>query len=246
MLGKIVRKKSLREHGFDRQHLEAMTDDKKTPAARTRAPRLDTIAREHLIVQKAIEYFAQEGFDGSTRDLARHIGVTQSLLYKYFPNKKAIVDRVYDEVYLARWNPLWEEKLRDRTIPIGDRLKGYYLDYAKIIMLNDWVRILIFAGLKQEGINNRLFKLLRERIFTTVVSEIHHAFELPPTAGSGEEEIEIELVWALHSSIFYLGMRKWVYKSGIPKNVDVLIEALIGGLLETFKVRALRRTASKA
>ncbi|MES2535511.1 MAG: TetR/AcrR family transcriptional regulator [Pseudomonadota bacterium] len=198
---------------------------------------MDTIEREQLIVQKAVEYFAQEGFEGSTRDLAQHIGITQSLLYKYFPNKQAIVDRVYKEVYLAKWNPLWEEQLRDRTVPMEQRLKQYYLDYAKSVLQKDWVRILIFAGLKQEGINNRLFKLLREQIFVTVVAEVRHAYCLPAPVDNESAEIEIELVWALHASIFYLGMRKWVYKSGIPKNVDAIIEALIGGFIDNMKHR---------
>lgn len=205
---------------------------------------MDTIEREQLIVQKAVEYFAQEGFEGSTRDLAQHIGITQSLLYKYFPNKQAIVDRVYEEVYLSRWNPLWEEQLRDRQIPMEGRLKRYYLDYAKSVLQKDWVRILIFAGLKQEGINNRLFKLLRERIFVTVVSEVRHAYSLPEPVDAESAEVELELVWALHASIFYLGMRKWVYKSGIPKNVDAIIEPLIGGFIESMKYRSRHQELS--
>jgi AcrR family transcriptional regulator len=216
---------------------ESMTLQKASVAHKVRAPRMDTVEREQLIIQKAIEYFAQQGFEGSTRDLAQHIGITQSLLYKYFPNKQAIVDRVYDEVYLARWNPLWEEQLRDRKIPIELRLKRYYLDYAKSVLKKDWVRILIFAGLKQEGINNRLFKLLRDRIFVTVASEVRHAYSLPAPADADESELDLELVWALHASIFYMGMRKWVYKSGMPKDVNAIIEALVEGFIETMKHR---------
>lgn len=214
-----------------------MTEPKAPVARKPRAPRMNTVEREELIVQKAIEYFAQHGFEGSTRDLAEHIGVTQSLLYKYFPNKQALVDRVYQEVYLARWNPLWEEQLQDRTVPLEARLKRYYLDYAKSMLKKDWVRILIFAGLKQEGINNRLFELLREKIFTTVAAEVRHAYQLAEPANADAAEMDIELVWALHASIFYLGMRKWVYKSGVPKNVNAIIETLIEGFVETMKRR---------
>lgn len=192
---------------------------------------MDIGKREQLIVQKAIEYFSQHGLECGTRDLARHIGVTQSLLYKYFPNKQALVDRVYQEVYVARWNPLWEQQLRDRTVPLEARLKHYYLDYAKSMLKKDWVRILIFAGLKQEGINNRLFELLRERIFKTVAEEVRHAYQLAEPADADDAEMDVELVWALHASIFYLGMRKWVYKSGLPKDVNALIETLIEGFL---------------
>ncbi len=40
--------------------------------------------RERQIVDKAIEHFSTHGFSGSTRELARKIGVTQPLLYRYF------------------------------------------------------------------------------------------------------------------------------------------------------------------
>jgi len=76
-----------------------------------------------MIVEKAIEYFAKNGFDGSTRDLAREIGVAQSLVYRYFPKKELLLDQVYEEVYLARWNPLWESDLRNRDVPFEARLK---------------------------------------------------------------------------------------------------------------------------
>lgn len=192
---------------------------------------MDSTERQHMIVQKAIEYFAEHGFEGSTRNLASRIGVTQSLLYRYFPTKKALLDQVYEEVYLARWNPHWEEQLRDRQLPFEARLKRYYLEYAQSVLRGDWVRILIFAGLKQEGINDRLFKLLRDRIFATVVSEFHHAYAVPLAAGADRREMEMELVWALHAAIFYIGMRKWVYKSGVPKKIDAVIEVLVEGLV---------------
>jgi len=38
-------------------------------------------AREKQILQKAIQHFATHGFSGSTRELARQLGVTQPLLY---------------------------------------------------------------------------------------------------------------------------------------------------------------------
>jgi AcrR family transcriptional regulator len=50
---------------------------------RTRLPR-DT--REQLIVKEAVRFFAEFGFGGRTRELARRLGVTQPLLYRYFPS----------------------------------------------------------------------------------------------------------------------------------------------------------------
>ncbi|MGE4336099.1 MAG: TetR/AcrR family transcriptional regulator [Pigmentiphaga sp.] len=200
--------------------------------------------REELILQKAIEHFCAEGFEGSTRELARKIGVTQSLLYRYFPTKEALIDKVYERVYMSRWNPEWDAWLRDRSVSIEDRLKRYYVDYASIIVQNEWVRILIFAGLKQAGINERLFALLRGKVYQTVVDELHEALALPPPRDAADEEMELELVWGLHASIFYLGMRKWVYQTSVPDDIDGLVQVLVEGFIESIKLYARKRMPS--
>ena len=46
------------------------------------------------IVDEAKIFFADHGFRGSTRELARQLGVTQALIYKYFPSKQALIDQI--------------------------------------------------------------------------------------------------------------------------------------------------------
>ena len=62
--------------------------------ARPRAQRLSPGEREALIVAGAVRYFAEAGFAGDTRSLAQHLGVGQPLLFKYFPTKEALIERV--------------------------------------------------------------------------------------------------------------------------------------------------------
>ena len=87
----------------------------KAPSAPRR--RLAPEDREHQIVQAAIAFFARHGFDASTRDLAKELGVTQPLLYRYFPTKEALVDRVYEEVFVRRWNPEWDDRRQACNLP---------------------------------------------------------------------------------------------------------------------------------
>ena len=81
--------------------------DRRTKRARiTPAPagrRLSSDERVGQIVAAAIDYFAEVGLDGNTRDLAQRIGITQPLLYKYFPSKEDLVDAVYAELFVNRW-----------------------------------------------------------------------------------------------------------------------------------------------
>ncbi len=201
----------------------------KKPAARRRLPRDE---REKLIAREAVAFFSERGFDGHTRELARRLGITQPLLYRYFRNKEALIDRVYQEVYLNRWNPRWEELLDDRTQPLEERLVELYLDYSHTILRYEWIRIWMFSGLKGMDLNSRYLGLLRERIFARVIREIRHAHRLPPPADIPISEMEFELVWALHASIFYIGVRRWIYGLVIPENTDAVVVALTRAFLD--------------
>jgi AcrR family transcriptional regulator len=202
------------------------------PAPREVTRRLAPEDREQLIVQKAIKYFATYGFSASTRDLAKEIGVSQPLLYRYFPSKEALADRVFHEVYLSRWNPEWEEILRDQARPLNERMCEFYKQYGRVILKSDWIRIFIFAGLTREGINNRYLARLRERVFDVVLAEMRRQFKLAdPTPQQYEDEIEF--VWGLHAAIFYVGVRKWVYGMPVPKDLDRLIVQKVDAFLDS-------------
>lgn len=197
-----------------------------------RRRRLTPEEREHDIVQRAIGIFARHGLQVSTRDLATALGITQPLLYRYFPSKEALIDRVYDEVFVRRWNPEWEEWLADRSQPLRERLCRYLKDYAKFILRNEWVRIFIYGGLARGGINQKYLSRLREKHFAVIAKELRHTYNIPEPRNEIEAEDEIELVWAMHSSVFYLGVRKWIYEQPIPRNIERLIELRVDTFLQ--------------
>lgn len=192
--------------------------------------RLDPKEREAAILDAAITFFAEQGFDGSTRELAARIGITQPLLYRYFPSKEALLDRVYEEIYVDPWHKDWEEALMDRTVSLEDRLVRFYQDYAKLILDYRWIRLFMFAGLKGLDFNARYLAFLRKAAFDHVVREIRHEAGLP-TQGPIREE-EVELVWGLHASIFYLGVRQFIYGMPIPKDIDADIAFRVRAFLD--------------
>ena len=51
--------------------------------------RLPASERAAWLIEEASRLFAEQGWSASTRTLARRLGVTQALLYKYFPSKQA-------------------------------------------------------------------------------------------------------------------------------------------------------------
>jgi AcrR family transcriptional regulator len=201
------------------------------PVRRRRLPR-DT--REQLIVREAVRFFAEHGFGGRTRELARRLGVTQPLLYRHFPSKAALVDRVYQEVYLNRWKPEWEQWLDDRSIPLAERLTRFYQDYARTILSYEWIRIFLFSGLTGTSINRRYLRLVRDRIFTRVAREVRTACGLPVRVSRAAAAADAELVWGLHASIFYIGIRRWVYSLPVPRDIERLVAQMVRIFLQGF------------
>lgn len=198
------------------------------PASQKRLPPAE---RERLIAAAAVRFFAERGFEGRTRDLARRIGVTQPLLYRYFPSKEALIERVYREVFVNPWNPEWPAWLADRSVPLSQRFTRFYQDYGRLSLSYEWVRLFVFAGLKGLDLNARLLKTVRRRIFTRVIAELRHAYGLPGFDEVPLTEHEIELIWALHAAIFYIGTRRWIYGLAVPKDLDALIAAMVKSFL---------------
>lgn len=192
-----------------------MTSIGKNPALHARSDkasprrRLPPEERERLIVEGAVQFFSEHGLDGQLRDLARELGITHTLLYHYFPTKQALIKRVYTDLFAARWNTEWEGLLDDNALDVESKLTRFYTEYAKLILDRDWVRVFVSSGLSDRYITDRYFALLGEKLFPRLVRESRRYVGRrnfgKPTAR------ELELVMALHGSIFYMGMRRWVY-----------------------------------
>ena len=179
--------------------------------------RFSTAEREQQILTGAIKFFSERGLEGQTRDLAKEIGITHPLLYHYFPTKKALIERVYQEVYLGRWKQQWEQWLDDSSTGLEEKLTRFYLDYAATILTPEWVRIFIFSGLADGSIPDQYLGLLKKKLFPRILRETRRHLGLQEKGQVTERETE--LMWGLHGGIFYIGIRQWVY--GQPGPVDI-------------------------
>src|SRR5260370_1520209 len=108
-------------------------------------PRLNPEDSEREIVDGAVAFFAEVGFDGGLRDLAKRLGITHQNLFRYFPTKEALIERVYQEVYLSRWQPEWDTVLHDPAKPLERRLIDFYEAYLPATFPYYWVPISVFA-----------------------------------------------------------------------------------------------------
>lgn len=235
MKQKAVKRKKSTSGKIPKPQLRAKKEkiDEKASAtypSKTRAKHMLAGEREAHIIRRAIEYFAVHGFGASTRDLAKHIDVTQPLIYHYFGNKKQLIERIYQEVFFRRWNPLWEIGLADVSRPIEVRLEEYLEDYTTAILRDDWIRLFIFAALEDPALNQQYIGILKDKIFVPVLSELRQSHGLDPAP----KEVDIELFWSFHSSFFYIGMRRWIYRMKTPDNLSDIIKIHVRHFLDGY------------
>ncbi len=176
--------------------------------------------RAAQIMTGAISFFAEHGIGGQTRDLAARLGVTHALLYRYFPTKQALVERVYHEVFLGRWKDEWEVLLADSRYSLAERVELFYLDYARTILNKDAVRIFVFSGLNRSTIPKRFLTRISDRIFVPLMREMRAMLKLPGLDEVAATAAEEELLWHLHGGIFYIGIRHWIYGLPFPSDLD--------------------------
>jgi AcrR family transcriptional regulator len=163
---------------------------KKAKRARTKQRRLSPDDRRQEFVAKATEFFAEEGFGGGTRALARRLGVTQPLLYRYFPSKDDLIKEVYRTVYLEPLGDGWEKLLSDRTRPLPDRLKEFYRAYTGVIFSRTWLRIYFYSGLKGLEINRSYVGIVRDKILSRIIRECRNEVGLPVQNRPSAAELE--------------------------------------------------------
>lgn len=183
------------------------------PEAAPARRRMGVAERERQILDGAIAFFAEHGFDGQLRDLARSIGVTHALLYHYFPTKQALVDRVYLEVFEGRWRAEWDELLDNPDLGVEDKFTAFYAEYVNITLSKEFVRILVFSGLTDHTITDRFFAMLRVRLFPRLIRETRRFRGVVSRARPTEREME--LLMGLHGGFFYITMRRWIYSQDV-------------------------------
>lgn len=191
--------------------------------------RLAPEARRTQIVEGAVAYFAEVGLEGTTRDLSRRLGVTQSLIYAYFDTKADLLEAVYRHVYLDRVSPDWPALIADRGRSLHERLHRFYAEYTGAIFTYEWMRIFMFSGLAGAELNRRYLDHLATVILKPMLREVE-------AAACGQARPGMEDIWNLHGGIVYIGIRKFVYQMPTPEDPEPAVGAAIDRFLAAFEV----------
>lgn len=182
--------------------------------------------REELILREATVYFAEQGLSGGTIELASRVGITQPLLYKYFPTKEALIERVYERLLVQNWNPTWEASIEDDAIPLRQRLHQFYVDYVGSVLTYEHVRLFLFSGLSHTDYNSRYYAVLTKRILERIARAMRREF----AGEAGPRSVrkgELEIVQSLHAAIYHIAFRRWVHAEPMKGNMSDLVQQKI-------------------
>lgn len=201
-----------------------------TPAKKRRT-RLSPAAREAMILEAAIEFFAERGFAAQTRDLATSLDISESLIYRYFSTKDELVRSVFREVIDSRWDPAWIDLLRDRHLPLRERLLRFYDAYLDAIDDRVWIRIVMYASL--DGLD------LTRHYIATHVDDVLGTIATEAAASSRRRRpIDAEVVWHLHSTLIYFLVRKHIHAVEVADDRSSVVAMAVDSLLDGLQVRS--------
>jgi AcrR family transcriptional regulator len=199
--------------------------------------RLEPEARREQIIEAAVCYFAEVGFGGTTRDLARRAGITQALLYRYFASKDELVEAVYERVFIGRMKPHWTTELCDRAVPLEHRIIRFYRDYATIFTY-EWMRIFMWAGLAGEKLNQRYLTRVASQLLEPLRQEI---------AAEGRYRLpDAEELWGLHGGVVYIAIRRHIYRLPTPADDGPVVERNVRLFLAGLRIAAPERPSGAA
>lgn len=171
--------------------------------------RLTGDARRAAIIDAARLLFAEQGLAGTTRQIAQRLGVTQALLYRYFPSKEALVQAVYDSVR-DTWDAGKASILAGSDRPLADRIGDFYAAYLGRNDGYPGVRLFVWAALAGIDLPLRYSHDLDALVVRPVLNAIRADLDLPPAPLPLPRD-QRDVVLGMHGAVVFIGVRRHVY-----------------------------------
>lgn len=128
-----------------------------TRARRTR--RLPPEVRRARIIEAAVRCFARRGFAGTTtRRLAQAAGVSEALVFRHFPDKRALYRAIVEAKLAGRPPGLFPEEAAARgdDRAVLESVAGTLL--RRVDQDPDFLRLLVFSGLEGNPLSRMFFE----------------------------------------------------------------------------------------
>lgn len=179
--------------------------------------------RRRELLDAAIELFSEKGMGITVQELADRVKVTQPLVHRYFPAKADLIAAIRDSIQNAHWDPQWRVVLTDREKPLGERILTFYGLYLPHIHLDRWLRGFWYAALEDATFAQSYLSHVEGELLAAIVNEVRVTFGYPTLDQTPMFEREMELVWGMHSSAVFVGIRRNVYHTRVSDDVPMIV-----------------------
>ena len=201
------------------------------PARKRVALRLPREERRAQILAQAYKFFSEYGLTAQTRALAEACGVSQRLLYSFFPSKAALLEEVYRSEIAGSFKAQWFAQLKDRSLPIEQRLTRFYAEYYDSVTTRRWLRLFLYASLAEVAMAPAYIAAIVSHMLEIIVQEAAYEAGLKvPT----DAALVQELGWVLHGAVSHLAIRRHVYANTNPSPehavIKMQVRVFMGGL----------------
>ena len=206
--------------------------NKTKPVTTGKSTRLPRAERREKILTMAADFFSEYGLTGQTRSLAATCGVSQRLLYRFFPTKAALLAEVYARAILGPFKGDWLTGLTDRSKSMEERLIDFYIDYFQTVLTRRWLRLFLYSSLADANMAPDYISAIITRLMETIVEETaaEQGVELP-----NDPAIIHELGWTLHGNVSHMAIRRHLYHASQEMKEADIIRIHVHGFLAGFK-----------
>jgi AcrR family transcriptional regulator len=192
--------------------------------------------RRRQILDEAADFFSQFGLTAQTRGLAAACGISQRLLYRYFPTKEALLDEVYKSAIAGPFKAVWFAQLADRGVPLENRLTSFYRDYFATIFTSRWLRLFMYASLADMGMAPNYTSTVVIQLLETIMAETAHeqSVGLPD-----DKDLLHEIAWTLHGALSHYAIRRHLYRFEQPVLEDTVVAIHVAQFLGGFRAAVM-------
>lgn len=179
--------------------------------------------RKAEIVARARTYFARVGLEGTTRGLAKELGCSQAMFYRYFPNTEDLISNVFSSTFDETKYGLLPELKPDSGVPLREQLSNLLYVYCTKLMSEEWIRLFFFASLSgytDPYVTNKqaITKSVLFPICQTVRAEI--GYDEVDIDRIPISDVEFELAWRPFGGVIYNMIRVHIFK--IPLKLPLM------------------------
>ncbi|MDN3722609.1 TetR/AcrR family transcriptional regulator [Roseibium salinum] len=183
--------------------------EQKARQSKAKVKRMPYAERRAQILEKGDRaFFAEYGLTAQTRALAAECGISQRLLYRFFPTKEDLLQEVYDTAIVGPFQARWFADLSDRNRPMHDRLNKFYNDYLDDVLDRRWLRLFLYSSLAEAGMAPDYISSIITKLTETIVAET--ARERGKRLDIDPEAVH-EIGWTIHGAVSHYAIRRHIY-----------------------------------